>query len=83
MLEHWLEHLASFPFLAGIGPVTQCLRKRNTPPREGEEETGVCQLGFRAQCLAVERKWATEGGTWHGKGKKCVIWFQEGSPDSE
>lgn len=28
-------------------------------------------------------KWAIKEVTWHRRGKKCVIWFQEGSQDSE
>lgn len=57
-------------------------REMNTPPGENEKEEDFPNIGSDLNAK-LRGKVGCEGGAWHRRGKKCVIWFQEGSPDSE
>ena len=57
-------------------------REMNTPPGENEKEEHFANIGSDGNAK-LHRKVGCKGGAWHRRGKKCVIWFQEGSPDSE
>ena len=57
-------------------------REMNTPPGKNEKEEDLPNIGSDLNA-ELSGKVGCKGGTWHRRGKKCVIWFQEGSPDSE
>ena len=79
-------HLAFF-FLVSHKDWSCCtvLRELNTPPREGEKKENFANIGLdlKAKLQKGSSPPQRGRGPWHGRGKKCVIWFQEGSPDSE
>ena len=57
-------------------------REMNTPPGENEKEEDFANTGSNRNAK-LHRKVGRKGGAWHRRGKKCVIWFQEGSPPWE
>lgn len=79
--EWLLEHLVFFVSSKDWSCCTMP-REMNTPPGENEKEEDFANTGSNRNAK-LHRKVGREGGAWHRRGKKCVIWFQEGSPDPE
>lgn len=53
-----------------------------TCPGKNEKEEDFPNIGSDLNAK-LRGKVGCKGGAWHRRGEKCVIWFQEGSPDSE